>query len=336
MNSAQPEIILYGYAASPYTVKVDNILLLKQIPYRRVNVANVVDARPEISQALGIGYRRIPICAIGNDVYCDTSLIASALERRFPAARGFGTLFPNRKGSPRADPGLVKAVSKHWVDVIFPLAPALLPWERFPAAFVEDRSNLAGSKIRPEAIAANRSKAISSLAAHLNLVEEQLSDGRQWLLDTETPSLADISVHFVYAWTKSLPGSKELFDEQAFPNTLKWLETVTAKLEQLKGSMPPPQKINAADAAAIIAAASFEPVHVVGFDEREAARLGLKAGIQVSVTPDDSGRAHPTVGKLIALSREEFVLEVKAAGGPLHCHFPRVMFTAVPAQRSKL
>ena len=38
--------------------------------------------RPEVMDMLGIKYRRIPILAIGNDVYCDTSLIASALERR--------------------------------------------------------------------------------------------------------------------------------------------------------------------------------------------------------------------------------------------------------------
>jgi glutathione S-transferase len=54
--------------------------------------------RPELSSALGVSYRRIPVLAIGNDVYCDTSLIASALERNFPPEQGYGTLYPNVKG----------------------------------------------------------------------------------------------------------------------------------------------------------------------------------------------------------------------------------------------
>lgn len=33
---------------------------------------------------LGITYRRIPLLAIGNDVYADTTLILRELERRFP------------------------------------------------------------------------------------------------------------------------------------------------------------------------------------------------------------------------------------------------------------
>ena len=32
------------------------------------------------------------------------------------------------------------------------------------------------------------------------LLEEQLVDGRDWLMDTETSSLADLSVHYVWEW----------------------------------------------------------------------------------------------------------------------------------------
>lgn len=47
-------------------------------------------------------------------------------------------------------------------------------------------------------------------------------------------------------------------------------------------------KIAGSDAAARITAASFEPYSVVGFDTLEAARLGLKAGDEVSVARDDN------------------------------------------------
>ena len=97
--------------------------------------------RPELSELLGIDYRRIPVLAIGNDVYCDTSIIGTVLERRFPAAEGYGTLFPPRKGGGKTDTGLVKALALAWTDkMLFPLSAQSLPWEKFDAKFLADRS----------------------------------------------------------------------------------------------------------------------------------------------------------------------------------------------------
>ncbi|KAJ7507758.1 hypothetical protein B0H11DRAFT_1968551 [Mycena galericulata] len=328
-------VLIYRYDASPFSVKIDNVLLLKKISHQKVNVANMLP-RPEITELLGVTYRRIPIVAIGNDIYCDTSLIASALERRFPAARGYGTLFPNKKHGGDADTGLIKAFAKHWADtVLFPLAPALLPWEKMPPAFIKDRSTLRGP-IDVDAIVASRGKALSLLSTHLSLVEEQLSDGREWLFDTELPSFADISVHFVYAWVKGFRGVDSLFDAATFPKSLEWLARLTAYLGRLKQSQPPVPKISAKDAAARIAAGAFEPYDIVGFDTREAARLGLKLGDEVSIAPDDTGRNFGTPGKLVALNREEFVVETKGTAGLMRCHFPRIMFTAKVASQSKL
>ncbi|KAF7332168.1 Glutathione S-transferase [Mycena kentingensis (nom. inval.)] len=325
-----PAVLLYRYDTSPFCHKVDNILLLKNIPHSRVNVASMLP-RPEITEMLGIGYRKIPILAIGNDVYCDTSLIASTLERRFPKSQDFGTLFPPQKHSKSADTGLIKAFAKHWVDmVIFPLAPALLPWERMPAAFVQDRSALSGNEINIKAIAASRGQALSALSSHLALVEEQLSDGREWLFDTTLPSLADISVHFVFAWLKGFKGTETLLDSQVFPKSIQWLARVTTHLEHLKQKQPVQPKISGNDAAAAIISAPFESLDVVGMNEREASRLGLKAGAQVSVTPADSGRNYPTVGKLVGLNHEELVIEINAPGGILRAHFPRILFTVKP------
>ncbi|KAJ7129726.1 hypothetical protein C8R44DRAFT_777507 [Mycena epipterygia] len=328
-------VILYRYDASPFSVKIDHVLLLKNIPHQKVNVANMLP-RPEITDLLGVTYRRIPILAIGNDIYCDTSLIASALERRFPASQGYGTIFPNKKHGGDADTGLIKAFTKYWVDaVLFPLAPTLLPWEKFPPAFIKDRSTLRGP-IDVNAMIASRGPALSMLSTHLSLVEEQLSDGREWLFDTELPSLADVSVHFVYAWIKAFRGVESLFDSNTFPKSLEWLARLTAYLGRLKERQGTVSKITGNDAAARIAAAPFEPYSVVGFDTREAARLGLKAGDEVSVAPDDNARTFGTVGKLVALNREEFVIETKGSSGLVRCHLPRLMFTAKLASKSKL
>jgi hypothetical protein len=64
---------------------------------------------------------------------------------------------------------------------------------------------------------------------------------------------------------------------------------MSAYLQRLKQSQPAAMKISGTDAAKLIASADFEPYNVVGFDTREAERLGLKAGQQVAIAPDDSG-----------------------------------------------
>jgi len=99
--------------------------------------------RPELSETMGIAYRRIPILAIGRDVYADTSLIASTLERRYPASDGYGTLFPRRKGGGLSDTGMVKTLAMYYFDrAVFPLAGFSLPFQKFPEAFLKDRADV--------------------------------------------------------------------------------------------------------------------------------------------------------------------------------------------------
>ena len=97
--------------------------------------------RPELADLLGLKYRRIPVLAIGRDVYCDSSLIASVLERRFPPSEGFGTLFPKRKGGDRADTGMIKAFAMSYADrTLGQLGSLTLPYHKFTREFLEDRS----------------------------------------------------------------------------------------------------------------------------------------------------------------------------------------------------
>ena len=44
----------------------------------------------------------------------------------------------------------------------------------------------------------------------------------------------------------------------------------------------------------------------------------------------------PTVGKLIALSREEVVIETQGSAGAVHCHFPRLYYVVKVETTSKL
>lgn len=320
-------VVLYRYDASPFSHKIDNALLLKNIPHEKVNVSSTLP-RPEITDYLGITYRRIPILAIGNDVYCDTSIIVNAIERRFPAINGYGTLFPLGKHGKKADTGLIKAFAKFYGDnTLFPPATALIPWNKLSPAFLKDRGALRGAPIDLDALSNNVGISQSVLSTHLSLVEEQLSDSREWLFDSELPSLADISVHFVLVWAKSFDGKGSLFDVKRIPNTLQWINRLNEYLNKLKVAQTPPVNLDGLVAAQKIMSSSHESYSVVGFDSIEATRLGLKEGQKVQVTAEDNGRNYHTVGKLVALNREEIVLEVQGSKGLIRCHFPRLGFS---------
>lgn len=89
--------------------------------------------RPDLS-LLGITYRRIPLLAIGNSVYCDTHLILRELERRFPVD-GLD-IAPTRS-----------AEFAERSNKVFPYAagciPSDLPLMKDPR-FVKDRGELSG------------------------------------------------------------------------------------------------------------------------------------------------------------------------------------------------
>ncbi|KAF7373564.1 Glutathione S-transferase [Mycena sanguinolenta] len=307
-------VIIYGYNTAPYSAKIENILLFKNIPHEQVKVAAILP-RPEITDLLGLAHRRIPILAIGNDIYCDTSLIASALERRFPASQGYSTIFPNKKHGGGGDTGLIKAFVFQWVDeTLFPLGVSLVPWASVPPAFLKDRETLfPGGHIDP--LLASRGAVVRWW---------------DWLFETQTPSFADISVHLFLVWFKHhIPGSETLLDANTIPKSLEWLARMTNYIEQLKQRQPAIPELSGSDGAAQIVGAAFEPYAVVGFNEREAERLGLKAGDEVSVSRnDDTVHKFGTVGKLVALNREEFVIETQGSAGVVRCHFPRIGFTA--------
>ncbi|KAI0346770.1 hypothetical protein BDW22DRAFT_1404543 [Trametopsis cervina] len=330
-------VILYHYDASPFATKVKNMLLLKGIPHKRVDVAMTLP-RPEITDLLGVKYRRIPILAIDNDVYCDTNLIANVLERRFPPSQGYETLFPPRIGSQKADTGLAKALTIYWNDkIVFPLAGNSLPYGRLGAKLIADRSEWSGAPIVPERMEAGQGKRTSTISSHLSLIEEQLSDGREWLLDTVQPGLVDIDIHFVHDWLRTFRSVRELYDPAEVPKTLDWLSRVKAFVkEREQRKVAAFEVISGDDAAKSITSASYEDPQIVGFVDAEAKRLGVKLGDTVSVMPVDTGKI-PTLGRLISLNREELAIEVSGSVGVIRLHFPRLEYSvALSKVESKL
>ena len=74
-------------------------------------------------------------------MYCDTSIIAPALDKHFPESQGYPALFPPRKDGGKVDSGMIKALTTFYADrSLFSLASGSLPYKKFPREFIEDRS----------------------------------------------------------------------------------------------------------------------------------------------------------------------------------------------------
>ena len=139
--------------------------------------------------ALGIKYRRIPLMAIGRDIYCDTRLILQKLEERFPS----GTL-----GASQSDQQALEGLLARWTidGGVFARAAQLIPLEMpllSDPKWVKDREDLMGRSWQKEDIAKARPEAIAHMRGFFDFLENTvLADGRSWVLNTPGPMLADI------------------------------------------------------------------------------------------------------------------------------------------------
>jgi hypothetical protein len=74
--------------------------------------------RPLLTSTFALTYRKIPVLAIGRDIYCDTSIIIEALEHFFPVSQGWGTVYPKCEGlGGWTYRGLVRGFASFWTDV---------------------------------------------------------------------------------------------------------------------------------------------------------------------------------------------------------------------------
>lgn len=138
---------------------------------------------------MGINYRRIPLLAIGRDVYCDSRLILRKLEELFPNG-ALGASTPEEKAIQKfleiwaVESGLFNRASQ--------LIPSSMPLLNDPR-FVKDREDLTNRPWSKEGIDANRPEAVACIRSGFQFLESTLlADGRDWVLKTDRPTLADI------------------------------------------------------------------------------------------------------------------------------------------------
>lgn len=338
--------------------------------------------RPILVDNFNLTYRKIPVLAIGRDIVIDTSLIVEYLHGH-PELRAW------REQQRQQDEykgqeihhdvrgrSLARAFSSFFTDrPLFRLTTGLIPSVVWRTKFGEDRAGLIGHQLDPAKLERKVPRNLASLDTYLSLLEPMFdadADGdggrNAWVLGTEKPSLADVSLYYQLEWGEKISrgegiedltgggagdgtgeGMGKVFNEKRYSGLWDWFHRFEDYIDALPVVETRLEKEDAERVEVVMRAlkdtAVGDDVLMLStpnprLDDLEE-RLGIKYGRQVSIAPDDTGKGDPTVGKLIGLSPEEIVIEPDTIEGKarvegIRLHFPRVGFVVSPLRDSKL
>ncbi|ORY19794.1 hypothetical protein BCR34DRAFT_629917 [Clohesyomyces aquaticus] len=318
---ASTKPILFHYPPSIFSHRVLWYLWLRGIPYDEC-IQPAYMPRPDLAD-IEVRYRRIPIMAIGSDVYCDSQLIIRKLEAQFPKS----TLTPPSA----ADLGVQKLL-QNWTIYggVFSQSVRLIPYWTpdgllSDEKFLDDRQKLmGGGRMTAELMEQSRPEGLVHMRQAFDMVENSLlADSRKWILGTENPTVADIDGVWPFEWLiVGMPGalSEAYISEKSFPKTFTWVHRFMKTVEAAKDSAPKPDRLNgeAAKERATSASGTPMPTAIIKDDP-----LKLREGDEVQVYALDYGASHKDRGSLVGLSINEVVIRNSEG---LHLHFPRWNF----------
>ena len=293
--------------------------------------------RPDLS-SLGISYRRIPLISHNSQIYLDTRLVISHLESCPSLAATYPPLGSEPGTSDLAVQSLLSVLTTG-TDLFFraaELLPPSLPLMK-DKAFLRDRADFfpQPSKGAADSYALKRAEALTAVRDAVEMMETTiLADGRDWVLGTETPRLADVEGVWVFHWLLSekygLQGAvydAEAVNEKKYPKVFAWVRRFEGHLEGLPKVEQ--GKVKGEEARGLILGAaedSSSSSAEVDATEPVVRALGLKKGDEVEVWPTDSGSNHRDKGKLVGLNKSEVVWE---NGKGVKVHAPRKGFRVV-------
>lgn len=305
MPANDKSIILHQYDVSPFSEKVRVVLGIKGLEWYACDEP-VIMPKPELVALTG-GYRKIPVMQIGADIYCDTQCIIRELERRFPSP----SIFVN------GDRGLGWGINT-WTDrAVFQAAVAIIfggGTDFADAAFKKDREALTGAPFDTAAMKAAAPMMAEQLRAQLDWIEQQLADGRPYLMG-ERPGIADASSYYNLHFLRSLyPAGATVV--ATLPRLAAWEKRVKGIGHGMRHEMGRNEALDIAKGAT-----STEKTHTDPGEPN-----GLKAGDHVSVMADDYGR-DPISGELVSSSAQHVAIRRSdPRTGEVVVHFPRVGF----------
>jgi glutathione S-transferase len=308
------EIILHHYAVSPFAEKIRCVLGYKQLAWQSVEIPTVMP-KPDLTALTG-GYRKTPVLQIGCDVYCDTPLIARALDRLHPARPVF-----------QAAQAAVAAAAGRWFDrylflavigqlfdpEVAPASAEALGGMAAAAAFVADRTPMMkGAPVRPP-----RSEDGRVLVEQvLEQLETQLEHGSPFLLGPQVGWADFCAYHPLWAMRQNRVLSARL---SSYAHVMAWLDRMRAFGH---GS---PTPLEAADALTVARSAQPRPPAL------PSARLErLSVGAEVEIAAADYA-LEPSAGRLVYVGPDELAIErLDERAGRVVVHFPRVGFKVTP------
>ncbi len=295
-------LILHHFDFSPFAEKARLSLGIKGLAWSSVQIPMNMP-RPDLMPLTG-GYRKTPTLQVGADVYCDSRLIARELERRFPAP----TLFPAHSA------GFGMAFS-HWSDTAYfqpgaGLAMAL-NIQNIDAAVIEDRKQFFNF-MDFDRLSDDVPHMLTQLRANAALIEEQLTDGRRYLLGDQ-PGWLDVCAYFpTWMSRKFFAQGSEIL--APYVRLTEWEARLQAIGHGRRTEMDAQAALDIAKAATPAAGEGVDP----------ADPLGLTAGTTVNVAPDDYGKI-PVRGELLTLTLHEVAIRRDDPRvGTVVTHFPRI------------
>ena len=159
----------------------------------------MVMPKPDLTALTG-GYRKTPVLQIGADIYCDTRLIATELERRYPAPHSI----------PGRPPRVCRWRLRAWSDPLSLSRRRIVDGAqqaRLPEAVIADRKAFFNF-MDFDTLEAEIPHLTTQFRAQADLVEQQLGDGRDFLFG-DAPGLADIHAYFpVWMARGNVPGGR--------------------------------------------------------------------------------------------------------------------------------
>lgn len=316
--SESKEIVLHFYRESPFSQKLAWLLNYKKVDYKVCTISRV-EPRP-LRRPLDGGYRKTPILQIGNHVYCDTKAAALALEELYPEP----TIYPKLKDSDESSEGLARAITM-WIDnTLFFNVVSQLPVAALDDSFLKDRSEFSGRKLDRDTLAKGAPFMRGAIKAEFAIAALTLGS-KTWVLDTETPSLADFSLAMVTFFLLNLIGEKWVQEnlKTEFEHMQKTLGAVNWDRTE---SMP---KITEEEAIEVLKRHQEKEVDA-DFKIHDSV-LPIKLEQQVYVTPLDTGKI-PVGGALVRSTNEETVILYKdpTYGTNTYIHFPTIGCVVVP------
>jgi glutathione S-transferase len=317
-----PTLFLHHYPMSPFAEKARRMLGHKGLTWKSVIVPSVAP-KPDVVALTG-GYRKTPFLQVGNDVFCDTALIADVLEHLVPTPSFFSN---GQKGLHR----VLAQWADHtlfWTAMGYNFQPAGAQQlfagapPEWAKAFRDDRAamSVGMTRIRPTDGAAAYKSYLRRLS---DMLEEQAAaqpEQPAFLLGP-APGLADFAAcHPLWFTQTQVPVVAGILD--ATPAVKAWLARMAAIGH---GGMV---KSNATEAIAESESASsagsrFDQ-QLFGTNEVFQDEHGIPLGAAVAVSGESFG-PEATEGTLLAATRTRYTLQRHdERAGTVRVHFPRV------------